>query len=124
TLGQALTDAPALRVVTAAGQAAVPIGESRFRLPAGASSIRLLSRSFIPAHLAGPGGDARRLGVAVGALRLDGTALALDDPRFGAGWYAPEAGWRWTAGAAAIAAHGARELAIELAIAGRYWAGG
>ena len=49
--------------------------------------------------------------------------LPLDDARLGAGWHAPEAGWRWTAGDAAILAAGAREVAIEVAMTGRYWRG-
>ncbi len=105
-LGHALTGAPALLVVAD---------------PAG--GIRLRSRSFVPAHLAGHGGDPRRLGIAVRRVRLDGVALPLDDPRLGAGWHAPEGGWRWTGGDASIAAAGAREVAIEVAMTGHYWRG-
>ncbi|MDA8249199.1 MAG: Hint domain-containing protein, partial [Rhodospirillales bacterium] len=120
SLGHALTGSPALRVL-ADGRPARGLGEGRFRLPSGTREVRVLSRSFVPAHLAGPGGDARRLGVAVAQVRLDGAALALDDARLARGWYAPEAGWRWTGGEAVIAAEGAREIALSVAIAGRYW---
>ncbi|HET9019805.1 MAG TPA: Hint domain-containing protein, partial [Acetobacteraceae bacterium] len=123
SLGHALTGAPALRVI-ARGREAEPLGEGRFRLPAGTRAVRVLTRSFVPAHLAGPGGDARRLGVAVGQVHLDGEALALDDARLGPGWHAPESGWRWTTGEAVIATGGAREIALQLAIAGRYWQAG
>ncbi len=119
-LGHALTGAPAIRVLAETG-AAAPLDPFRFRLPEGARSIRLCSRSFVPAHLGGAGHDPRRLGIAVAGLRLDGAPLGLDDARLGGGWHAPEPGLRWTDGAAAIAVAGARELAIELAITGRYW---
>lgn len=122
-LGHRLTEAPALRVL-ADGHAAAPLGSLRFRLPEGARAIQLCSRSFVPAHLAGHGHDPRRLGVAVRGLSLDGEPLALDDPRLAAGWHAPEPGWRWTSGDAVIATAGARELAIDLAITGRYWRAG
>ena len=106
-LGHALSAEPSLRVVRAKGGA-----------------VALVSRSFVPAHLAGPGADTRRLGVAVGAIRLDGRALPLDDKRLLAGWHAAEGGWRWTSGTAVIAAAGAREIAVEVAITGQYWNGG
>jgi hypothetical protein len=122
TLGHTLTEAPALRL-HADGRPVAPSDALRFRLPEGARTVRLLSRSFVPAHLAGPGHDHRRLGIAVGAIRLDGEALPLHDPRLGPGWHAPEAGWRWTTGEAVIAAAGARELTLTLAINGRYWRG-
>jgi hypothetical protein len=51
--------------------------------------------------------DSRRFGVAVRGVELDGKALALDDPGFGAGFYAIErhdnAAWRWTSGDATLA---------------------
>jgi hypothetical protein len=53
--------------------------------------------------------------VAVAALSLDATPLALDDPRLAEGWHAPEPTWRWTDGNALLRVAGARVL--ELAIA-------
>ena len=63
---------------------------------------RLLSRSVVSAHADPDSFDPRRLGVAVAALRVDGTDIALDDPRLGSGWHAPEPGWRWTDGEAVV----------------------
>ncbi len=96
-------------------------GVWRATLPPGAGCLRLVSRAAVPLHLDGPGADARRLGVAVGALWLDREAVALDDARLGAGWHAPEAEFRWTDGAAEIDLRGARRLALRIALAGRYW---
>jgi parallel beta-helix repeat protein len=120
SLGHRLTAAPGLGLF-ADGRSVPPFGDLRFRLPSRARMIHLRTRSFVPAHLAGHGHDPRRLGVAVSAIRLDGTSLPLDDARLGAGWHPPEPGWRWTAGNAAIATAGAQEVALSLAITGRYW---
>ncbi len=90
-------------------------------LPPGAEHVRLLSRAAVPLHLLGPGGDPRRLGVAVAALHLDGAALALDDARLDAGWHAPEPGFCWTDGAAAIDVRQARRLALRIAMTATYW---
>ena len=127
-LGHTLTDAAALTVL-AGGQALTPQrdgGTQHYRLPPRVRRVRLLSRSWVPAELGAgdadaPPTDARRLGVAVAGLRLDGTPLALDDARLGDGWHAPERFWRWTAGDAGVAVAGARVLAFDLAITGRYW---
>ncbi len=89
--------------------------------------LRLMSRSAVPADLAAaPGGDGRRLGVAISRLLVNGEAVALDDPRLGAGWHAPEmqpdgSGWRWTDGEATLDFPEAREVEVEIAIAGSYW---
>ena len=83
--------------------------------------MRLLSRAAVPLHLRGPDADARCLGVAVAALRLDGAALPLDDARLGAGWHAAEPELRWTDGAADIDVRGARRLALRIALTERYW---
>jgi hypothetical protein len=93
----------------------------RVRLPRGARSVRVLSRGFVPAQLCIDGDDHRRLGVAIGALAIDGRALALDDPRLITGWHACEATLRWTDGDAAILVEGARDLELHLALAGLYW---
>ncbi len=65
--------------------------------------------------------DGRSLGVAVGHIRFDGEPAALDDPRLGAGWHAPEAGWRWTAGDAAFHIKGVRDIRFDLIMTGSYW---
>ncbi len=83
--------------------------------------VRLLSRVWVPGEVEAGARDHRPLGIAVSGLQLDGVAVALDDPRFGRGWHAPEAGWRWTAGDGWIATDGARTLAFDVAMTGRYW---
>ncbi len=89
-------------------------GGLEFDLPAGARRALLRSRTACPAQIAPEAADHRRLGVAVAAVALDGTALALDDARLDAGWHAPEPGLRWTGGAAAIDVRGGRVLALRL----------
>ena len=129
SLGHAATGDPDLRVL-AAGCELWPEVRGRvrrFRLPASARSLRLLSRSAVPAEMRPDGTDRRRLGVAVSRLVYGGEAIALTDPRLGAGWHAAESGsaevaWRWTDGAAELALPGGRRvLDIEVAITERYW---
>ena len=88
-------------------------------LPPGAGSVRFRTRHFVPAHTGGL--DTRQLGVAIGALRLDGVEVPPDDPRLCEGWHAPEPYWRWTAGEAVLATGGARELAFDIKLSGQYW---
>lgn len=92
-----------------------------FVLPPGAREVRLASRLAAPAWLDPASDDHRRLGVAVAALAIDGIALALDDPRLAAGWHAPEPGWRWTAGPAALPAADACLVELRLMPYGRFW---
>jgi hypothetical protein len=96
-------------------------GVHRFRLPTGARDIRLVSRSATPAELGTESGDHRRLGVAVSRIALDGTTVALDDPRLGAGWYGLEPAWRWTDGDGGLALAEGRLLEVEVALTARYW---
>ncbi|MCX7382164.1 MAG: Hint domain-containing protein [Alphaproteobacteria bacterium] len=127
-LGFALTADPA-PVIEAGGQRVTPTGDDRllrFVLPPGCETARLLSRVSVPADTCADRDDHRRLGIAIARLWLDGVPVALDDPRFGAGWYKPEqddAGetWRWTSGAAVLAAGGAREIIVEVAMTEQYW---
>ena len=93
----------------------------RFRLPAAARSLHLVSRAGVPAETRPDGTDHRRLGVAVGTLLVNGRALPLGDPRLGAGWHGAEDGWRWTDGHAALALAGAAELAVVVAMSECYW---
>jgi V8-like Glu-specific endopeptidase len=121
-LGHRMTDDPGLalfagdRPVRATAEGAV----RRLPLPAGTATLRLASRIRIPAH-DDAGHDTRRLGIAVSRLWLEGREVALDSPGFGAGWHAPEPAWRWTDGHAALAVSGAREVAFEIAMSGKYW---
>jgi hypothetical protein len=91
------------------------------RLPEGTKHIRLLSRIWIPAHLQPDANDTRTLGIAISRVRLDGAAINLDDACFTQGWHAPEQDWRWTDGDARLATFGARDLAFEVTMTGRYW---
>ena len=114
--------------------AAERLGAHRWRctLPAGARALRITSRSFIPDERDAAAGDARRLGVALVALRIDGAAVALDDAALADGFHPTEAGasgvWRWTDGDALIRVppagpvYGARVVDVEtLPMACPYW---
>ena len=115
-------------VVTVDGRAAQvepgADGELRVWLPASARTVRLASRSFVPATLDADVGDWRRLGVAV-AIALDGAALPL--PCFAAGFHPAEAGgaWRWTNGDATLALPVLLRPSVltvkVLPAGGRYW---
>jgi predicted Zn-dependent protease len=95
----------------------------RFDAPRG--SLRLRSRSAVPEEMPGAGSDTRRLGVAVARIALNGTVIALDDPRLGAGFFAIErAGgrsWRWTDGDAWLHLDASGWLDITLAFTLPYW---
>ena len=83
----------------------------------------LTSRHAVPAETAVENPDARRLGVAVARIKLDGAELRLDDPRLNQGWHAPEPGLRWTDGMAIIAIGDAARVEITLAATAiTYWA--
>ena len=122
-LGFGATDDPALCVATAGRTLPLqPDGDVwTAGLPEGTAVVRLQSRCWTPLHTRAPGADERRLGVAIGALWLDGVGLALDDARLGSGWHAPEGGWRWTDGAAELDVRGARRLTLRVVTVGRYW---
>ena len=122
-LGYRLTDEPAL--CGSADGRPLPLHREgttwHATLPARTRRVRLLSRVWVPLHMDAATADPRRLGVAIGALSLDGRAVARDDARRSGGWHAPEAGWRWTDGAAMLEARGARRLAFDVVTVGRYW---
>jgi hypothetical protein len=135
-LGFATTRGPALRLV-AGGRVVQPkiTGRMhRFRLPATARGVRLVSRSAIPAEVSADNRDHRRLGVAVSRITLDGEPIALTDPRLSSGWHDLEydgaergdgegaaPAWRWTDGAAGLALAGVRVLDIEVVMTEQYW---
>jgi hypothetical protein len=83
--------------------------------------VVLRSRVWVPAEARVEDGDARRLGVAVARLWLDGAVVALDGMRLERGWHAVEPDWRWTDGAAVLRVDGAREIALAVAMTGQYW---
>ncbi len=93
----------------------------RFTLPPGVTDVRLQSRHTVPAWMDPASHDRRRLGIAIGSLSLDGQPVALDDPRFGSGWHAPEPHWRWSDGDAGLTVSGAAVLEVAVAMSGRYW---
>jgi uncharacterized repeat protein (TIGR03803 family) len=124
-LGHATTDDPGLRVLAAGRAVAADTHDRqwRVRLPRATERVRLLSRAWVPAQMRAGAADTRRLGVAVARIRLDGRAVDLGSEALATGWHAPEPGWRWTDGDAALAPAGARELAFDIAITATYWRG-
>lgn len=88
------------------------------RTIAGPSIVTIRLLSDIGRH----DGDARRLGALITAIRVDGSALAMDDPRLGLGFHEPERHGnrlvRWTDGAAVVGVgpgQGARVVEIDVA---------
>lgn len=124
TLGHARTADPGLELVVD-GVVLEPqiYGETlHLALPDGADHLVLRSRVFRPAETRATKSDTRCLGVALAALALDETPLALDDPRLHAGWHTPEAAWRWSNGAGCIDVRGVSLISLRLASAeGLYW---
>jgi len=112
-----LTYDPAMRVA-AVGRMIEPadIGNDtyRFQLRADCVSVRLVSRSVIPAWTGESATDTRRIGVAVSSVRLDGLVLSLNDARLVGGWYQPESHLRWTDGNATVMTGGARTLEVTI----------
>ncbi len=89
---------------------AVAEGRIGFIVPAGTQSLRLVSRSFVPAGHHPYVDDWRRLGVAVSAIALHTHSglheVAPDHPALARGWHAVERQgalvWRWTSGNAVV----------------------
>ena len=97
-------------------------GDAALEMRRSGIATRLVSRSFVPAHILPGTQDHRQLGVAVTGLRLDGVAIALDDPRLVDGWYPSEDGVRWTDGDAGIAVPPGSRLEVATADMGElYW---
>jgi V8-like Glu-specific endopeptidase len=123
-LGHRLTNDPALIVCDESGRRLSAWRDGRrwrVALPRGARAIRLRSRSFVPAEVRPDASDARRLGIALSRLWLDGRAADPASPALTRGWHAAEPGWRWTDGDAEIPLSGLHELAFEVALFGEYW---
>jgi hypothetical protein len=123
-LGLALTGSPDLRVLADGRPLAATVDGPhwRLRLPPGTRAVRLVSRSWTPAHVHPDEEDMRCLGVALSGLYLDGRQIPLDDSRLSSGWHAAEPGWRWTDGDAGLALGAGGELAFTCALTGTYWA--
>jgi len=126
TLGHALTGdaAPRLRAGRRALRPTITGQTWQFRLPRDSTSLRLASRTWIPAHMRSHETDTRRLGLAIANLRFDGRHVALSDPRLSSGWHATEPDWRWTDGDAGFALAGIREVSFDIALTGTYWQDG
>ncbi len=123
SLGFATSDDPALRVLADGRELPAQRAGRRWhvRPPPSAKNLRLISRSWIPAQTRADQDDARRLGVAVARIWLDGRAASLESPGLVSGWHAPEPRWRWTDGDAVLALSGTREVTFDIAMTGTYW---
>jgi hypothetical protein len=123
-LGWRLEDDAAPRLVFG-GRTLIPDrhGDTlRFRLPPRTRRGRLVSRTFVPAHVQPDSSDHRTLGLGIAHLKRDGKAAAIHDAPAEQGWHDAEADCRWTTGETVIDCAGARVLDIVLARGGRYWA--
>jgi hypothetical protein len=89
-------------------------GVTRVTVPAGTEWVQLRS----PAGMVE--GDRRRLGVAIGRLRLDSRTLELNDPRLHRGFHPIDrqdrATWRWTEGDAFIKLAASRDHHVEIEV--------
>jgi hypothetical protein len=90
-------------------------------LPPDAQTVRLVSRTWVPAYALADNDDTRTLGVAIANVRVDGRTLALNDPRLCSGWLEPKPQWRWTNGDAGLTLAGVGELAFDVVMIGTYW---
>jgi len=122
-LGHALTEDSGLLVTVDGRALSVETDGRQWRavLPAGAQTVRLISRTWTPSHTRAEETDTRTLGVALSHLWLNRREVGLDSPGLGAGWHPAEADWRWTDGAAELSVAGMREIAFTLAMPGLYW---
>jgi hypothetical protein len=85
-------------------------------LPRAARTLRVLSRSAVPAEVDEDGTDGRTLGVPLCALLIDDAWTPTAHGRLRRGWHAPDRdGLRWSDGAGEIDVRGARTLALRLA---------
>ena len=127
-LGHARTREPDLRLVVDSQEIRPEIvGRfARFHVPPGARSVRLVSRSVVPARLYDISTDHRQLGVAVGTILYGGELVPLTHPNLGSGWHPVEHGadrtsWRWTDGEATLSIEGGHDLDVEVVMLARYW---
>jgi hypothetical protein len=127
-LGHAVTSESNLHVV-ADGRRLEPMkfGGTQFAfvLPCDARDIKLVSRTFVPAHMVTDSTDHRRLGVCVTRLRIDAEDVPLDHESLSSdGWNELERDGdharRWTAGVATIPRKGGL-MVVEISEQGSYW---
>jgi hypothetical protein len=115
-LARVATTDPDLRLV-AAGREILPQRDGdryHFDLPDYAGTIRLVSRSVVPAAVLMSATDYRRLGVAISKMTLDGAIVPPGDARRLLGWHGASATLQWTSGDATLDAGDAKVLEIEL----------
>jgi hypothetical protein len=109
SLGYRTTRDPALRLI-AGGQVLAPVasapGMMTVELPAGARDLRIVSHASVPHALDRARDDRRRLGIAIVAIEIDGTALDPTTLPWRSGVHAAErdgqGSWRWTDGEAVL----------------------
>jgi hypothetical protein len=115
-------EVPGIVTVTADGRKLGPAGRVgnryRFTLPDGARRLTIGSNAAVAADTDPRSEDRRRLGIALARITMNGTAMAPDDLRLGAGFHPAEArgkGWfRWTDGAAQLDVEGAGTLGFTV----------
>ncbi len=125
-LGHRRTTDPGLRVIADNRDLTLlPNGAGAWRIivPALTTSIRLVSRSFVPDDADPTANDRRRLGVAIS--RTSHLGQSLSGSAFGPGWHAEERAWRWTNGDAVVnlpLQQGPSLLVLSIEAAGAiYW---
>lgn len=119
--GDSFSADPAVRLVAdglVLAPASVEGNRYRFLLPKAVASVRLVSRSAIPAQVHADSRDRRLLGVAVRNLTVDGVAISCD--LLGEGWHTQTPGRdnRWSDGDAALPP--GREIAFIASALERY----
>ena len=119
-LGHELASRPDLHLLSAGRRIDGTFDGATWRVRHPGGPVTLASTAAVPAETDLTSIDARRLGVAVAAITLDGTALKLTDRRLGQGWHAPEPGLRWTDGHARLTLP-AGLLEITIAAAPKSW---
>jgi hypothetical protein len=125
TMGHGVTHDPDLQVIATGRSLHVErIGDVWcVTLPEAATTARIVSRVWQPAHMRPTSNDTRSLGVAIARLWLDGREVRLNGPRLPDGWHTPEPRWRWTNGDASVAVNHARRLKFQVVMNGTYWVG-
>ena len=87
-------------------------------LPAGARTLRILSRAALPVWSNAANDDQRLLGLCINEVIVDGSAIRHDDPVFVSGFHGSERedenAWRWTDGDAIIDVTGMRSLTMRV----------
>lgn len=91
-----------------------------FQIPA-SNSVQLGSNADVLTHVVPDANDHRRLGVALGELRVNGAVVALNDAAvFGSGFYGVEThnerAWRWMDGAATLGLALTESALVELTL--------